>query len=1359
MNGPTLGAAPGETPPPRGISSERRAAVNHAREAWIRRLIDLSRRNNLLYFRDLKTGTLDLSDSNREGWIALLRGESVALDRLLPEGDDPHITARAQEIRRRALANLEEKGLETLFLALGMATWPAVDEGRPAECAVLLAPVTIERRGREGRELALRRRGEVQANPVLLHVLEIEHGLLVSVESLLEAAGNEEEEQLLRPEGAFEYLSAAASKVRGFTITPRMILGNFSFQKMAMVKDLREQAEGLVRHNLVAAIAGYGPAREAVRGAQTEIDPRDLDRRPPEQEFLILDADSSQQRVIAAVLAGQDGVIQGPPGTGKSQTITNLVAELAAQGRRVLFVAEKRAALEVVVRRLEEKGLEHLLLDLHGADISRRKIMECLAESLDLVRETPPVDTEDLHRQFMERRQRLNEHVRRLHTPRAPAGTSVYALQGRLLRLPSQAVASTRWRGADFNRLDSPAASLVRDLFVEAKGFSGLLLRTDPSPWTGAVLSDGATVQQALDLVARLAHERWPAVRECLADLSGTTGVQQPSTPDEAGELLRLFREVATTVALYQPEIFQEDLEGRMVALRRATRGRAALPWAWCFDGEFRRTRHALRARRRDKRVRTKQLLSEVRAAADQLRRWRALATTPTLPCLAPGLEEARRRYIQFRTDLDALGPLLNRQDLSQLRLDLLGKLLDDLSEDRVTPYRIPRLLAIERELAQRGVQSLIAELRSRKPDPSLWPDIFEHAWLSSCLDRARAEDPALAGFHGRTHDRFVEDFCRLDRDRLELTIRRVRRTHAERAVSVMNTHPDQAAVVRREAAKKTRHLPFRRLVAEAPDVLTALRPCWIASPLSVSQLLPADRCYFDIVLFDEASQVLPEDAVPALLRSARAVVAGDQHQLPPTPFFVAGEDEQLQEEGPLPSEGFESILDLLSAFLDPWHLNWHYRSRDEALIAFSNRHIYRDRLVTFPGCGRGLVLSHVLVPQLLGADGEEESASQEVARVVELVLEHATQRPDESLGVIAMGLPHARRVEAALDRALRSRPELAAYFDEARHERFFVKNIERVQGDEREAIILTIGYGKDRSGRLPHRFGPLLYEGGERRLNVAITRARSRMTLVSSFNHHEIDPKRSPSRGVELLRMYVGYASSGGRVLGDVGPTTVPLNPFEQDVYDTLTVQGLPLLPQWGASQYRIDLVAQHPRRPGRFVLAIECDGAYYHSTPTARDRDRLRQQHLEALGWRFHRIWSTDWFMRKDEEVTRALRTFEAAVVQADRVDSREGGSSPVSPTDPEPPPREGSGGDPFQAPRKGSRPGVNPGRAITEYTLRELTALIRWIQSDGRLLTDEELIQEAAKELGFTRRGARIEASIRRAIDVVRSAPRKV
>jgi very-short-patch-repair endonuclease len=475
--------------------------------------------------------------------------------------------------------------------------------------------------------------------------------------------------------------------------------------------------------------------------------------------------------------------------------------------------------------------------------------------------------------------------------------------------------------------------------------------------------------------------------------------------------------------------------------------------------------------------------------------------------------------------------------------------------------------------------------------------------------------------------------------------------------------------------------------------------------------------------------------------------VAGDQHQLPPTTFFAAGEDEALEAEEGGASEGFESVLNLMLGFTAAWSLDWHYRSRDEALIAFSNRHIYADRLVTFPGAGGSRVMEHIHVDQIAGADGQEESVRAEVDKVVELILHHARQRPSESLGVIAMGIRHAKRIQAAFDQALKAHRELETLQDPTRKEKFFIKNLERVQGDERDAIILTIGYGKDATGKLPYRFGPLLAKGGERRLNVAVTRAKNRLTLVSSFSHLDMDPTRSKARGVELLRLYLEYVASGGTALGTHGATGVPLNDFEQDVFDTLTGQGVTLVGQWGASRYRIDLVATHPQTPGRFVLAIECDGASYHSAYTARDRDRLRQQQLEKLGWRFHRIWSTDWFLRKAEELERAVRAFHDAVSWADAHPEATGNPAAAAPA-PVP------SAVPSALSPRGPRPSIAAGLPIADYTPRQLDAVIHWIRSDGRLRTDDELLEEAISTLGFQRRGNRIVTAL---IDAIRRTAR--
>jgi very-short-patch-repair endonuclease len=513
-----------------------------------------------------------------------------------------------------------------------------------------------------------------------------------------------------------------------------------------------------------------------------------------------------------------------------------------------------------------------------------------------------------------------------------------------------------------------------------------------------------------------------------------------------------------------------------------------------------------------------------------------------------------------------------------------------------------------------------------------------------------------------------------------------------------------------------------------------------MASPLSVSQLLATTRC-FDYVIFDEASQVLPEDAIPAIMRGSYIVVAGDRWQLPPTTFFAAADDDELlEDESNSAIEGFESLLDTTNAFMPSWYLDWHYRSRDETLISFSNHYIYKDRLVTFPGPGGSPAIEHVLVQQPSGLDGQEESSSAEVNKVVELILEHAEKRPRESLGVIAMGIRHADRVQRALDQALMRRAELGQFFDANAEERFFVKNLERVQGDERDAIILTVGYGKDRGGNLPFRFGPLLSLGGQRRLNVAVTRARQRMTLISSFSHLDMDlAKVRPGTGVELLRFYLEYAASGGKRLGDLSTTDFPMNSFEAEVFDVLESKGIPLVPQCGASSYRIDLVAQHPKQRGRYVLAIECDGASYHSSATARDRDRLRQQQLENLGWKFHRIWSTDWFMRKDEEVNRALAAYENAVASVDD-------SNRVAAVSPNSAPSSNESQLHVKSRTRDARPLISRRDAITDYSEWELMAMINWIESDSRLRSDEEIMEELLPELGFHRRGARIDGVLK-------------
>ena len=352
------------------------------------------------------------------------------------------------------------------------------------------------------------------------------------------------------------------------------------------------------------------------------------------------------------------------------------------------------------------------------------------------------------------------------------------------------------------------------------------------------------------------------------------------------------------------------------------------------------------------------------------------------------------------------------------------------------------------------------------------------------------------------------------------------------------------------------------------------------------------------------------------------------------------------------------------------------------------------------------------------------------------------------------MGIKHANRIQEALRQARAADEQLDAFLSGAASARagkepFFVKNLERVQGDERDAIILTIGYGKNADGRMLYRFGPINNQGGERRLNVAITRARISMTVVSSFSAHDMDPARLRSEGAQMLCRYLAYAESGGADLGNVAKPKPGLNPFERDVEAHLRSAGIPLIAQYGSSGYWIDFAAQHPARPGQMVLAIECDGATYHSSATARDRDRLRQEHLERLGWTFHRIWSQDWFFHREKETIRAVTAYQAAVAA-----SNSGNAPRVAQAQGRPEP--GSGHGATTAPVSG-RAGVCPIRThrggIDEYSTGELVTVIRWIESDTLLRTEDELLAEAMRVLGFARKGSKITGAISRAVALSR------
>jgi len=1375
---PGPGALPGVAA---GQAGRRAGLVQKAAGDWKSALVDLGGRNNLLHYRDLKLGTVDLTAADREVVSGLLLGKAIRVSALIADPvQREQVLRRVRTVHNKAKENFEERGLETLSVGCGLATWENKRAAWAPSAPVLLQRAALRPVGAAQDEFELSLTGEMEVNPTLLHVLRADSGCEVDQAALAARIPDGRIDELRELQETYRWICEQARQVPGFGVDERIVLANFAYAKLAMVSDLDGALDELVAHDLIAALAGDAGARAAIRGQGPG--PGAIpgpDQVPLADEFLVLDADSSQNYAINAVLAGRSLIVKGPPGTGKSQTIANLIASLIARGKKVLFVAEKRAAIDAVTKRLTQRDLGELVLDLHDGVASRRAFAQMIGRALDASRNAPRLDNGAELQRTERRRDQLNGYVHALHGTREPWGMSVYDMRARLLGL-EPARTEFRLRGAALQGLGGAAARQAAEDLAQYARLGGLTLVSRGSPWAESPIISAEEARRADEVLDEVRRHALPATLVMLGRASSETGLPEPQTLAGWAGLIDAWAGASAALAAMTPAAYDLDLQAACEGFAAAARGGVGRLWAALTSPRYRAARAQLRAVLPPGRtLGDRDLYSCAVAARDSARTWAALGGQG-IPRAPHRAAECQASYEHLAGQLARLEEWSGQAGLAQMNARDCGQVLDRLDADRGTLARLPELRRLRISLQSAGLGEFLAGMKARQASEDFAVRAFWHAWLSSILDHLALTDLTLGSFTAEAQDKTVREFSDGDRRHIQTTSARVRRAYAENAVRARDEFADQAALVQHQAGLKRRHLPVRDFVRNAADVLLALKPCWAMSPLVVSQLLPP-LPYFDVVVFDEASQITPADAVTSILRGRQLVVAGDDKQLPPTAFFASGSTDDDSEE-PEPgtpaaallagTAGFESILDALGSVLGFRQLTWHYRSRDERLIAFSNAHIYDRTLVTFPGADGGSVLSYVPAPWRPGAG--TNSPAPEVDAVVDLILRHARERPAESLGVITMGIKHRDRIEERLRDRLRQDPELAAelagFFDERRDERFFVKNLERVQGDERDAIILSIGYGKNDRGDLVYRFGPLLTEGGERRLNVAVTRAKNRITLVSSFSSRDMDPERSTAAGVTLLRQYLQYIESDGANLGDHVQDKPALNPFEVDVRDTLLRHGLKLTPQYGTSGYWIDFAVQHPSQPGRYILAIECDGATYHSSQSARDRDRLRQEQLERQGWRFHRIWSTEWFQDKDTCTEKTIAAYQDAVRDADdtkpvTADLRQQppatGAHPADESENTAHPQNGykaalSPATPRPSAlgqRQGPRPWATPGYPIETYSDAELLKLAQWIRSDDALRTQDELLQEMMRELGFHRRGKNVVTRLTAAI--IRSA----
>ncbi|WP_084153722.1 DUF4011 domain-containing protein [Simplicispira psychrophila] len=554
------------------------------------------------------------------------------------------------------------------------------------------------------------------------------------------------------------------------------------------------------------------------------------------------------------------------------------------------------------------------------------------------------------------------------------------------------------------------------------------------------------------------------------------------------------------------------------------------------------------------------------------------------------------------------------------------------------------------------GLGALAAAIEAGQIAPAQALQAFEvnyaRWWLAEVVD----EDEVLKRFVSAEHEQRISAFRALDDEFTMATRQWIRaKLCADLPSADSLERHSEWGVLRREITKKSKHLPLRQLLQEIPSVVLRLTPCLLMSPLSIAQYLSADVSNFDIVIFDEASQIPVWDAVGAMARGKQVVMVGDPKQLPPTNFF--GREASQDDDAPDVESDLESILDeCLGASLPTRNLSWHYRSKHESLIAFSNHKYYGGGLVTFPSPATqdNAVSFHWVAGRYEkgGARTNQIEAKALVADLVARLQAPGFRASGLTVGVVTFNAEQQHLIEDLLDAERRQDPELESYFAESELEPLFVKNLESVQGDERDIMYFSITYGPDIAGTVSMNFGPLNRDGGERRLNVAVTRARHELRVFSSLRGDQMDLSRTQANGVRDLKHFLEFAERGPQALveshrGSQGDFD---SPFEASVAEALERKGWRVHTQIGASSFRIDLGVVHPDFPGRYLSGVECDGATYHSSATARDRDKLREQVLRGLGWEILRIWSTDWWVNPGGTLERVHLALQA-LLTADR------------------------------------------------------------------------------------------------------------
>lgn len=1305
---------------------------------WAELLLDTGKRNNLINFKNRYTSVVEivhphsftlfskvLSDYAFEP-IYLLDGEKFSLLQATDEEkkflfkekyasrvkragdvllftDEIRTLSTLKNISKKARLATEETGVNIAYMAFGFIHWFEKNEHEEYLAPVLLVPVIFENRGALKAPKIHVLESEITLNPSFEYKCEKEFGVILPAY----------ENQTLE-----EYLTLIGEKIGplGWFVSDECKISTFSFLKINMYRDIEDNEERILKNPNVQILLGD---ESVLRKKEFVAEDAEL--------HSVVDADESQEEAIRAVKSGESIVLQGPPGTGKSQTITNIIAECLADGKKVLFVSEKLAALNVVYEKLKSAGLNDFCLELHSHKANKKDFIAEINKTLKAER---VVLTERAGKEIELKnlaKNKLQDYKTALHKKDNKIKKSVYELINDYFECD---------KSPDFYYTEEGVESVDEETFLQRievlqqfeEYAKSICYDYRNYCWYGYCDEEVSflkrkEVEETIKKLIELFEKAEPFALEVkekfllnienlyelrnvgktLSYLSNSTLITPAliESPRALLDAVITMKEIALNIQECEKQIsliFNDDVYSLASECKNYysdLQTKYNTITARIFIISYKKLINEFSKNLKSgKKINYKQAL----CYTNKLALWQELTTlfneneSKIKECFGTFYKGVYSDWDAMIKEIDTLislisscpvvAPIVNysleKYNSLLLEFGAVGGAIETLFEDyqeslrrmdvsfdkNIFSFRTEDFIASSKKLEKmqenidflsdwcyfykvilRAKNMELGEFIDYYLDDNLQIDkltkTYKREFYRSYAEKLILSDPVLHSFTRISQDKTVEVFIDKDKTCLQVNKAKIKASLSDKRPNLSYVAPgSEVSVLLHEGAKKRMQKSVRRLLLEAGETIQLLKPCFLMSPLSVSTFLVGGRIDFDVVVFDEASQIFPQDAIGAIYRGKQIVVVGDSKQMPPSNFFMntvtgAIEEDFADEE----VSDYESILDICSACFTQKCLKWHYRSKHESLIAFSNRHFYESSLISFPSVSKkrvGLGVDYYYAGGIY-----EQSARvnrKEAEMVADLVFEHFDKNPHLSLGVVAFNMSQQNYIEKVINARRIENPAYEKFFNESAKEYFFVKNLETVQGDERDVIIFSVAYAKNFSGKFIHNFGPLNHVGGERRLNVAVTRAKRNVKLVCSIDSSDIDLSRTGAEGARLLKEYIAYAESGKlEPLGEM--EKVDADGFENEIASFIEENGYAVEKKVGQSSAKIDIAVKSENKK-QFMLAIECDGTSYSAVNSARDRERLRKQILMSAGWSYYRIWSVDWFRNNGAEREKLLK-----------------------------------------------------------------------------------------------------------------------